>query len=329
MREAADHHLRHGTTTLLGSLVSAPAEHLVERIRALLPLVASGDLAGIHLEGPFLSAARCGAQDPRSIVPGDPALLRRLIDAGEGDDPLGDPGARDPAADRAAGRPGGRRRHPQLRAHRRVGGRDARGDHGPSADDRLGATHLFNGMPPLHSRAPGPVAACLAAAARGAMVVELVGDGVHLADETVAMVFDLVGADRIALVTDAMAAAGMPDGRYPLGPMTVDVVRRRRPAGRRPRHDRRHRRRDGATARRRPPDGAGRRRLPARRGHRGHGDARPAARPGLRDRRRRPRAAGRPADHRRRPPAARRAACRPLDRPPAHRSGRVPTRETH
>jgi N-acetylglucosamine-6-phosphate deacetylase len=56
------------------------------------------------------------------------------------------------------------------------------------------------------------------------MVVELIGDGVHLADETVGMVFDLVGAGQIALVTDAMAAAGMPDGRYPLGPMTVDVV---------------------------------------------------------------------------------------------------------
>jgi N-acetylglucosamine-6-phosphate deacetylase len=56
------------------------------------------------------------------------------------------------------------------------------------------------------------------------MVVELIGDGVHLADETVAMVFDLVGAGQIALTTDAMAAAGMPDGRYPLGPMTVDVV---------------------------------------------------------------------------------------------------------
>jgi len=54
--------------------------------------------------------------------------------------------------------------------------------------------------------------------------VELIGDGVHLAVETVATVFELVGADQIALTTDAMAAAGMPDGRYPLGPMTVDVL---------------------------------------------------------------------------------------------------------
>jgi N-acetylglucosamine-6-phosphate deacetylase len=56
------------------------------------------------------------------------------------------------------------------------------------------------------------------------MVVELVGDGVHLADETVSTVFDLVGPHQIALVSDAMAAAGMPDGRYPLGPLDVDVV---------------------------------------------------------------------------------------------------------
>jgi N-acetylglucosamine-6-phosphate deacetylase len=223
MREAADHHLRHGTTTLLGSLVSAPADRLEDRVRALLPLVASGHLAGIHLEGPFLSAARCGAQDPRSIVPGDPALLRRLVEAGEGairsvtlapetprlTELLEVLAAADVTPSFGHTDASSVETHAAITA---VGGR------------RLGATHLFNGMPPLHSRAPGPVAACLAAAARGAMVVELVGDGVHLADETVATVFDLVGAGQIALVTDAMAAAGMPDGRYPLGPMTVDVV---------------------------------------------------------------------------------------------------------
>ena len=102
------------------------------------------------------------------------------------------------------------------------------------------------------------------------MVVELVGDGGRLADETVAMVFDLVGADRIALVTDAMAAAGMPDGRYPLGPMTVDVVRGVARLAATPVRSG-HRRRTARLARRRRPDGARRRRLPARGGHRGHG----------------------------------------------------------
>jgi N-acetylglucosamine-6-phosphate deacetylase len=55
------------------------------------------------------------------------------------------------------------------------------------------------------------------------MVVELIADGVHLHDETVSATFDLVGADRIALVSDAMAAAGMADGRYSLGSMDVEV----------------------------------------------------------------------------------------------------------
>jgi N-acetylglucosamine-6-phosphate deacetylase len=56
------------------------------------------------------------------------------------------------------------------------------------------------------------------------MVLELIADGVHLADETVAAVFDLVGPRRIALVTDANAAAGQPDGRYRLGSVLTDVV---------------------------------------------------------------------------------------------------------
>jgi N-acetylglucosamine-6-phosphate deacetylase len=92
-----------------------------------------------------------------------------------------------------------------------------------AATGRLSATHLFNGMPPLLHRAPGPVAACLAGAARGELVLELIGDGVHLAPEMVATVFDLVGPEQIALVTDAMAAAGMGDGRYRLGDLPVEV----------------------------------------------------------------------------------------------------------
>ena len=84
-------------------------------------------------------------------------------------------------------------------------------------------THVFNGMAPLHHRAPGPVSACLAAAARGEAVLEVVGDGVHLAPATVRMLFDLVGAQGICLITDAMAASGMPDGTYTLGGQDVII----------------------------------------------------------------------------------------------------------
>ena len=84
-------------------------------------------------------------------------------------------------------------------------------------------THLFNGMPSLHHRDPGPVAACLRLAAAGTIAVELVADGVHLHPDTVRMVFELVGGDNVILVTDSMAATGLPDGDYDLGPAGVCV----------------------------------------------------------------------------------------------------------
>ncbi len=220
---AARHHLDHGTTTMLASLVSAPGDTLLERVRLLAPLVTAGHLAGIHLEGPFLAAAQCGAQDPAAIVPGDPELLRRLLDAADGT-------VRSmtlaPETPRYRELLAVMERHGVLPSlgHTDTTAAATTAAIGLAAGRSLSATHLFNGMPPLHHRAPGPAAACLAAAARGAMVVELVADGVHLADETVTMVFDLVGPDRIALVTDAMAAAGMDDGRYRLGALDVDVV---------------------------------------------------------------------------------------------------------
>ncbi|MFN2320336.1 MAG: N-acetylglucosamine-6-phosphate deacetylase, partial [Dermatophilaceae bacterium] len=83
-------------------------------------------------------------------------------------------------------------------------------------------THLFNGMPAFHHRAGGPAAAALAAAARGEAFVEVIADGVHLAPEVVRLVFDTVGADHVVLVSDAMAATGLRDGRYTLG--SVDVL---------------------------------------------------------------------------------------------------------
>jgi N-acetylglucosamine-6-phosphate deacetylase len=218
---AAAHHREHGTTTLVASLVSAPAAVLRERLALLAPLVQAGELAGVHLEGPFLSAVRCGAQDPAALVPGDPALLRELLAGG-----IVVSMTLAPETAHAAELVAVLREHGVLPS---FGHTDATAGATTAAirsaaGGRLSATHLFNGMPPMLSRAPGPVAACLAAAARGELVLELIGDGVHLAAETVAAVFDLVGPDRIALVTDAMAAAGMPDGRYRLGALPVEVL---------------------------------------------------------------------------------------------------------
>src|SRR5688500_9949126 len=77
-------------------------------------------------------------------------------------------------------------------------------------------------MAPIHHREPGAALGALAAAAAGDAVLELIADGVHLADETVAAVMALVG-EQVVLVTDAMAAAGMADGDYQLGPQAVEV----------------------------------------------------------------------------------------------------------
>ncbi|MEV0062662.1 amidohydrolase family protein [Nocardia sp. NPDC050718] len=221
-RVAAANHRGQGTTGLLGSLVSAQPEVLIQQAELLADLVDDGVLLGVHLEGPFINACRCGAQDPAAIIPGDPELFERIYAASRGtvrsmtlapetahfeellvamrrNDVLPSLGHTDADAATTAARIA-----------------DAAG--GP-----ITATHLFNGMPALHHRSPGPVGACLAAAGRGDMVLELIADGVHLAPETVAMVFDTVGPEQIALVSDAMAAAGLGDGDYQLGALDVRV----------------------------------------------------------------------------------------------------------
>jgi N-acetylglucosamine-6-phosphate deacetylase len=232
-RRAIDFHHRSGTTTLLASIVTASREDLLRDVRLLAKLADEGHIAGLHLEGPFLSPARCGAQNPEYLLDPDPALLEELIGA-------------------AAGRLATMSYAPELPGAAALV--DLMTSHGvtPSlghtdCDDQTAAaslaaareglesagfdgvsslptvTHLFNAMPPLHHREPGPVAACLRAAQSGKAVAELIGDGVHLDPRTVATVFQLVGAANIALVTDSMAAAGHPDGSYRLGSSPVTV----------------------------------------------------------------------------------------------------------
>ncbi|MFC8503669.1 N-acetylglucosamine-6-phosphate deacetylase [Pedococcus sp. NPDC057267] len=228
-RAVARHH-RAGSTSVVGSLVSAPQDVLLAGIATLVPLAESGDLAGIHLEGPFLSVDRCGAQDPDALTDPDAAFVEQVAAAAgpwfahmtyaperDGADEL-------PAHLAAAGALAavGHTAAPwevAATALERVRSAGARGG-------RPLVTHVFNGMPPLHHRTPGPVAAALAAAARGEAVVEVIADGVHLAAGTVRMVFDTVGASNIALVSDSMSAGGLSDGEYTLGGQAVRVVGR-------------------------------------------------------------------------------------------------------
>ena len=82
--EAALYHRQRGTTTLWASLVSAPGAELIAQTKLLAGLAEQGLIAGIHMEGPFISACRCGAQDPAHIIDGDPQLFADVIDAGRG-----------------------------------------------------------------------------------------------------------------------------------------------------------------------------------------------------------------------------------------------------
>lgn len=223
-----------GTTTFLASLVTASREDLLRGVALFSQLDDEGLVAGVHAEGPFLSHARCGAQNPDFLLEPDVDFAMELIEVSEGSLATMTyapelPGASDlvdlltahgvtpslghTACDDATA---------EASLEQARDGLTAAGFDG--AEGVPTVTHLFNGMPPLHHRSPGPVAACLRAAAAAAAVVELVADGVHLAPATVRTVFELVGSANIALVTDSMAAAGLSDGHYMLGPSPVTVA---------------------------------------------------------------------------------------------------------
>ncbi len=209
-------HLAHGTTSLLASLVTEPVDRLTAQIAHLAGHVESGALAGIHLEGPFLSPARCGAHDPALLRDPSPEVLAALLAAGRGTVRM---------VTLAPEREGG------LDAVRRlvgagvvaaVGHTDATAQVCASAFDAGAtvATHLFNGMRPVHEhRDGGPVVAALL---DDRVTLELIHDGVHVARETVALVRRLARS-RVALITDAMAAAGAGDGEFTIGALPVHV----------------------------------------------------------------------------------------------------------
>ncbi|WP_283138642.1 N-acetylglucosamine-6-phosphate deacetylase [Rhizohabitans arisaemae] len=215
-RRAFAFHLAHGTTTALASLVTGPLDDLVDATGALAELCDEGLFAGIHWEGPYLSAARCGAQDPRSLRRPDSAEFARLVKAARGHGRMITiapelPGAIDLIAESVAEGVIAALGHTDCSYEEFVAGADAGG---------TVATHLFNGMRPLHHRDPGPIGAALN---DERITVELINDGVHLHPGIVRMALKAVGAGRAALITDAMAAAGLGDGSYRLGAMTVDV----------------------------------------------------------------------------------------------------------
>jgi N-acetylglucosamine-6-phosphate deacetylase len=215
-QKAIHAHRRHGTTTLVASTVTDDMDVLVRQAGLLSELAEQGDLAGIHFEGPFISPCRKGAHSEALLRDPDPAEVRKLIDAARG---------RARMVTLATELPGGIDSVRLLAEHgviAAVGHTDATYEQTVEAIEAGAtvATHLFNAMPPLGHRAPGPIAALLE---DERVTVELINDGVHLHPAALELAFHRAGAGRVAFITDAMDAAGIGDGRYMLGPLEVEV----------------------------------------------------------------------------------------------------------
>ena len=213
---AVNLHRRHGTTTMIASLVTAHPAELLRQVSALAEQVRDGLIAGLHLEGPWLSEHRCGAHELSALRDPDPAELDRVLAAGQGTIRM---------VTLAPERTGGLAAIPRIvdaDVVAAVGHTDATYAQARAAIDAGAtvATHLFNAMRPVHHREPGPVIALIE---DPRVTVEMITDGVHLHPALYRDVTGTVGPDRVALVTDAMAAAGMADGAYRLGSLAVDV----------------------------------------------------------------------------------------------------------
>lgn len=215
IERARAYHRSRGTTRSLASVVAAPVDELCEVLSRLASSVEQGVIAGVHLEGPFLSPACCGAQDPRYLLAPDIAVLSRLLDAGRGAVRV---------VTIAPELPGALELIPFVRdagAICAIGHTDASIDVASAAIDAGAtlATHLWNAMRPLRQRDPGVV---MAALLRREVSAEVIADGIHLHPSIVRLTGEILGK-RMVFVSDATAAAGMADGSARLGSVAVEI----------------------------------------------------------------------------------------------------------
>lgn len=214
---AVNLHRSHGTTTLVASLVTAGPEELLRQVTGLAEAVRAGLVEGVHLEGPWLSTLRCGAHQPGLMRDPDPAEIDRLLAAAAGTVRMVT------IAPERGGALVAIRQFVDAGVVAAVGHTEATYEQTRAAID-AGATvgtHLFNAMRPIDRREPGPVVALLE---DPRVTVEVITDGVHVDPAIYRHVSRAAGPDRVSLITDAMAATGMSDGVYRLGPLDVEVA---------------------------------------------------------------------------------------------------------
>lgn len=215
VRRASDYHRRHGTTRTLASLATAAIPDLLSAASSLADLAEEGLIEGIHFEGPFLSPVRRGAHEPRYLLTPDREVLRQLLRAGRGKVRMLT------VAPELPGAIGLIRDVIDAGVVAALGHSDATYEQAMTAIDAGAdvATHLYNAMRPFHHREPGLMGAVLE---REEVTCEVIADPNHLHPTAVALAFR-ASKGHVALITDAISAAGASDGIYSLGPSRVCV----------------------------------------------------------------------------------------------------------
>ncbi len=209
-------HRTHGTTRSVISLVANPLAEVQASLALVADLAASDQtIVGAHLEGPFLAIGRRGAHSPEFLSEPDPEMVDQLLEAGRGVIRQITIAPELPGAIDAI------RRFVESGVVVAIGHTEADEKVALEAFDAGASlvTHVFNAMPGIHHRDPGPIAAAFD---DDRVSLELVVDGVHVHPSVVQMTFR-AAPHRVVLVTDAMAAAGGDDGYYQLGSLNVEV----------------------------------------------------------------------------------------------------------
>jgi N-acetylglucosamine-6-phosphate deacetylase len=218
LRTMARFYAGHGVTAFLATTMTNPFEPIMAALRNIAVVRREGTggaaLLGAHVEGPFIAAERCGAQDPALVRRADAAEYAHFFDTGVVK-------LITLAPEFAESR--------ELISYARAHGAVAAAGHTQARYAEMAdavalgltqVTHLFNGMEPMHHRRPGAVGAALA---MDDLYCQLIADNIHVHPAVLKLAVRAKGVERVILITDAMSGTGMPDGHYALGGLSVTV----------------------------------------------------------------------------------------------------------
>jgi len=214
VQEVISVHRQHGTTGVIASLVTESIQDLKAQISALVPFYTSGQILGIHCEGPYLSHARCGAHEPTLLINPDVSEIKELLEVGAGAIEIITIAPELPGAIEAI-------KYLSAAGVKVAIGHTDGDFKDAAAGTNAGAsivTHFMNAM--SKEKTEGSISSFVLVDER--LSVELILDGHHVPFSTAQEIIQTIG-DRVILVTDAMAAAGSGDGGYTIGKLEVKV----------------------------------------------------------------------------------------------------------